>query len=172
MKYRVLSVWVWVLSLSIPVVGQTTAPADAPLETRAAAIGLTCPLAITAVTVSTNTGSAVIETTSSSGLPSKIGFDGSPSSKERWTFVLAGERLPKGSGEETTVMALLSAWVCTNVPPDIAGAIAKGRYADAQELILLEMEEEDTHPFCLRILDVLANAARAPKKPRSPTPPR
>lgn len=171
MKYRLLSVLVWALSVSFPVAGQAVDPDDSPLETRAASMGLTYPLTITGVTVSTNTGSAVIETTSASGLPAKIGFDGSPSSKERWTFILAGERVAKGSHEEATVVGLLAAWVCTNVPPDIAGAVAKGRYTDAQELILLEMVPEDTNPFCLRILDVLANAARIPKKQRSPTPP-
>ena len=160
-----LSVCVAALCWCLPALGQTLSD-DSTLEAKAAALGLTCPLDIKTITTSTNTGSTVIETASPSGMPAKIGFDGSPSSKDRWTFIVAGERLRKGSREEAVVMDLLSAWIATNVPPDVAGAIAKGRYADAQELILSEMKEDETNPFCLRLLDLLTNAAKEQKRPR------
>ena len=159
-----LSVFVAGLCWCLSAMGQTVFD-DSTLEGRAASLGLTCPLDIKSVATSTNTGSTIIETASSSGLPAKIGFDGTPGSKDRWTFIVAGERLRKGSREEAIVIELLSAWVATNVPADIAGAIAKGRYSDAQELILSEMSEEETNPFCLRLLDVLTNAAKEAKRP-------
>jgi hypothetical protein len=162
--------FVTVLLGELPAAGQMPG-ADGALAIDAASINLNYPLAIGKIAVATNSGSMVIDTVSPSGQINKIGFDGSSDSRERWTFILGGDRLHRGSREETIVVNLLSAWVCTNMSPDVARAVSSGRYSDAEELVLSEGKESETNSICLRILDVLTIVVREQKKSRSRTSP-
>jgi len=112
----------------------------------------------------------VIYTVSSTGVTNKLGLDGNPRSKERWTFIVGRDRLSRNSQEEVLVVDLLAAWVCTNVPPEIAKDVSTGHYADAAERILDDLESNETNSLCRRVLDILNLIAREQKQARARPP--